>query len=65
MSQEYLGEVWFEFSYNLFTLNTVYFQVNNAAIMECTNFTDLSGKDYMDPSTDKTVKVTLIETGFH
>lgn len=40
-------------------------KVPNSAILECTNFADFSGKDFMDPSQDKTVKAQLIETNFH
>jgi hypothetical protein len=36
-------------------------KVPNSAIMECTNFTDLSGKEFMDPTKDKTVRATLVE----
>ncbi|XP_056009968.1 L-proline trans-4-hydroxylase-like isoform X2 [Ostrea edulis] len=31
-------------------------KVPNSAILDCTNVTDFSGKDFLDPSTDKTVK---------
>jgi hypothetical protein len=31
--------------------------VPNSAILECTNFTDMSGKDIMNPAEDKTVRV--------
>jgi len=36
-------------------------QVPDTAIMECTNLTDLSGKDFMDPKKDKTVRVNQDE----
>ncbi|XP_076452644.1 L-proline trans-4-hydroxylase-like [Babylonia areolata] len=32
-------------------------RVPDAEVRECRNYTDLSGKDFMDPSTDATVKV--------
>ncbi|KAK2158235.1 hypothetical protein LSH36_174g03057 [Paralvinella palmiformis] len=35
--------------------------VPDTAIMECTNLTDLSGKDFMDPKKDKTVRVNQDE----
>ena len=31
-------------------------QVPNSAIRECTNFSDVTGKDFMDPSKDETCK---------
>lgn len=36
--------------------------VPDTAIMECTNITDLSDKDFMDPKTDKTVRVNVEES---
>lgn len=36
-------------------------QVPNSAIKSCTNFTDLSGKDFMDPTKDQTVKIVKDE----
>ena len=33
-------------------------QVPDSAIRECRNYTDLSGKDFLDPKTDKTTDVT-------
>lgn len=38
-----------------FSFNIQYFQVANSAIGECTNFTDMTGKDFLDPKNDKTV----------
>lgn len=34
-------------------------KVPNSAILECTNETDFSGKDFLDPTEDKTVKADL------
>ena len=31
-------------------------QVPDSAIIECDNFTDLSGKEFLDPKTDKSVR---------
>ena len=31
-------------------------QVPNSAILDCTNLTDFSGKEFLDPTADKTVK---------
>ncbi|KAL8573317.1 hypothetical protein ACOMHN_032779 [Nucella lapillus] len=36
--------------------NTLY-AVPDCKVRECRNYTDLSGKDFLDPSTDNTVKV--------
>ncbi|XP_021362349.1 probable phytanoyl-CoA dioxygenase isoform X2 [Mizuhopecten yessoensis] len=32
-------------------------KVSNSAIRECTNFTDMTGKDFMDPTKDATIRV--------
>ena len=32
-------------------------QVPNSAIKDCTNVTDMSGKEFLNPAFDKTVKV--------
>lgn len=40
-------------------------KVPNSAILECTNFSDFSGKELMDPKMDKTTKVQLLNTNFH
>lgn len=40
-------------------------KVPNSAIVECNNPTDLKGKDFVDPGQDKTVRTTIVETGFH
>ena len=31
-----------------------FFQVPNSSILECTNFGDLEGKDFLQPGIDKT-----------
>lgn len=36
-------------------------KVSNNAIRECTNVTDMSGKDFMDPTKDKTIKAKPVE----
>ncbi len=41
------------------------FKVPNSAILECTNMTDLSGKEFLDPAEDKTVNASLKASGFH
>ncbi|XP_035683652.1 ectoine dioxygenase-like [Branchiostoma floridae] len=56
-------------SYNRASNNPVYVhhhpqytplhKVPNDAILTCENFTDLSGKDFMDPAVDKTIKIDL------
>ncbi|XP_074653877.1 L-proline trans-4-hydroxylase-like isoform X2 [Tubulanus polymorphus] len=58
-------------AYNLATNDPVYehhhpfyaplHKVPNSAIRECTNFTDFTGKDFMDPSQDKTIKCDKAE----
>lgn len=38
-------------------------KVPNSAILECTNETDFSGKEFLDPTEDKTVKADLSKPG--
>ena len=33
-------------------------QVPNTAVKDCDNFTDFSGKEFLDPAIDETVKAT-------
>jgi len=39
--------------------------VSDSAILECTNFTDLTGKEFMDPTKDATVRATLVDSNYH
>jgi len=39
--------------------------VPNSAILECTNFTDFTGKEFMDPANDATVRAALVESHYH
>ena len=41
---------------HLFILDCV-LQVPNDAILKCDNFTDMSGKEMMDPTQDKTINI--------
>lgn len=40
-------------------------KVPNSAILECTNFTDFTGKEFMDPTKDATVRATLVDSSYH
>lgn len=42
---------------NLFPYANFVSQVPDSAIRECRNYTDLTGKEFMDPTTDKTTDV--------
>ncbi|KAK3087853.1 hypothetical protein FSP39_011501 [Pinctada imbricata] len=60
------------FTYNAKSNNPVYEhhhpqftplqKVGNTAIKECTNYTDFTGKDFLDPDIDKTVKAHKTES---
>ena len=39
-----------------FIFENILLQVPNSAIKECTNYTDFTGKEFMNPVIDKTVK---------
>jgi len=39
--------------------------VPNSAILECTNFTDFTGKEFMDPTQDATVRASLVDSNYH
>ncbi|CAH1786536.1 unnamed protein product, partial [Owenia fusiformis] len=39
--------------------------VPNSAIKECKNFTDFTGKEFMDPNSDKTTNAALKKSGYH
>ncbi|CAD5122259.1 DgyrCDS10704 [Dimorphilus gyrociliatus] len=39
--------------------------VEDSEILSCQNFTDMSGKEFMDPAGDKTVNISLKKSGFH
>jgi len=39
--------------------------VSNSAILECSNFTDFTGKDFMDPTKDATVRAKLVDSSYH
>ena len=60
------------FFYNCYSFNIDpnafvhdFFKVPNSAILDCTNFSDFSGKELMDPKIDKTTKVQLVDSNFH
>lgn len=40
-------------------------KVPNSAILECTNFNDFTGKEFMDPKGDKTVRAKMVDSGYH
>ena len=45
--------------------NMLISQVPNNAVRICRNYDDMSGKEFMDPTQDKTTKATLINSNFH
>ena len=38
-----------------------FIQVDNNAVRKCTNVTDMTGKDFMDPTKDKTIRAHPVE----